>query len=223
MEGGSVTGNTSQFGGGVYVSGNNISGSVTLSGSATIAGNTGEDGVAANLVIAKNSNGNFTHINMAAGSIGGRVGVTIQPYNSGDTDLTPAFTTGLNGRSVGGFFSDSAAYIVGLNDDGEACFVNPNVLAAADFILPTGTLEIQREAFVGIGAAVVYIPDGCGSIGTAAFRDCPNLRQIRVPAGCAIDEDAFAGDFGLKVFGYRNSPAEAYCSAHLYCNFVPLD
>ena len=223
MEGGSITANTSQYGGGVYVSNSNSGGSVTLSGSATITGNTGTDGAAANLVLAKNSYGSFTHINMAAGSVSGRVGVTIRPYNSGDTDLTPAFTTGLNGRSVGGFVSDSTAYVVGLNDDGEACFINPNVLGIPDFVLPTGTLEIQREAFVGIAATVVYIPNSCGSIGAAAFRDCPNLRQIRIPAGCTIGEDAFAGDFGLRIFGYRNSPAETYCSEHLYCIFVSLD
>ena len=79
--------------------------------------------------------------------------------------------------------------------------------AAPDFLIPAGTLVIQSEAFAGIGAAVVYIPDRCGSIGAAAFRDCPNLRQVRIPAGCAIGTDAFAGDFGLKIFGYRGSPA----------------
>ena len=223
MEGGSINANTAPYGGGVYVSNSNSGGSVTLSGSATITGNTGTDGAAANLVLAKNSYGSFTHINMAAGSVGGRVGVTIRPYNSSDTDLTPAFTTGLNGRSVGGFVSDSTAYSVGLNDDGEACFINPNVLGIPDFVLPTGTLGIQSEAFVGIAATVVYIPNSCRSIGAAAFRDCPNLRQIQIPAGCTIGEDAFAGDFGLRIFGYRNSPAENYCSEHLYCIFVPLD
>ena len=223
MEGGSITGNTTYYGGGVYVSNNNSNGTVILSGSATITGNTGEDGVAANLVLAKNSYGNFTHINMTAGSIGGRVGVTIQPYSCSDTDLTPAFTTGLNGRSVGGFASDNAAYIVGLNEDGEACLADPNVLAAPDFVIPSGTLEIRSEVFVGIAATVVYIPDNCGSIGAAAFRDCQNLRQIRIPAGCTVGTDAFAGDFGLKIFGYRGSPAEVYCSEHPYCSFVPLD
>ena len=223
MEGGSINANTAPYGGGVYVSNSNSGGSVTLSGSATITGNTGTDGAAANLVLAKNSYGSFTHINMAAGSVSGRVGVTIRPYNSGDTDLTPAFTTGLNGRSVGGFFSDNAAYIVGLSSDGEACFIDPNVLATPDFVIPSGTLGIESEAFAGIGATVVYIPDGCGSIGATAFRDCSNLRQIRIPAGCAIGADAFAGDFGLKVFGYRGSPAETYCREHLYCSFVPLD
>ena len=160
---------------------------------------------------------------MSAGSIAGRVSVTIKPDSSNDTDLTPAFTTGLNGRSVGGFVSDSTAYIVGLSSDGEACFIDQYVLATPDFVIPSGTLEIQSEAFVGISATVVYIPNNCGSIGAAAFRDCPNLRQIRIPAGCTIGTDAFAGDFGLKIFGYRNSPAEAYCSEHLYCSFVPLD
>ena len=79
-------------------------------------------------------------------------------------------------------------------------------------------LFVLAAAFVGIAATVVYIPDSCGSIGAAAFRDCPNLCQVRIPAGCAIGEDAFAGDFGLKIFGYRNSPAETYCSEHLYLN-----
>lgn len=174
-------------------------------------------------LLAKNSYGNFTHVNMASGPIGDRVGVTIQPYSSSDTDLTPAFTTGLNGRSVGGFVSDNASYFVGLNADGEACFIVPSVLSAPDFVIPSGTREIRSEAFAGIAATVVYIPDNCDSIGEAAFRDCPNLRQVLIPADCAVGKDAFAGDYGLKVFGYRGSPAEAYCSEHLYCSFVPLD
>ena len=221
MEGGSVTGNTGSDGG-VSIGRSNASGSVAISGNAYITGNTSEAGAAANLVINQDAYGDITPVTMT-GSFGGRFGVTIRPYGNDDPDLSVPFTAGLNGRSIAGFFSDNAAYIVRLNGDGEAHLVDSTILSTPDFCLPTGTLEIQSEAFAGIAAAVVYIPDGCGSIGAGAFRDCPNLRQVRIPAGCTIGENAFAGVYELRIFGYRNSPAETYCNGRPDCVFIPLD
>ena len=74
MYGGSISGNTAKYGGGVYVG----SGSVfTVSGSVTITGNTGNDGSACNVQLAK---GNTTGMTFAIGEGGlaesARIGVT---------------------------------------------------------------------------------------------------------------------------------------------------
>ena len=41
----------------------------------------------------------------------------------------------------------------------------------------------------------MYVPDTCTEIKDNAFKDCGQLRQIRLPKDCVIDDDAnpFAG------------------------------
>ena len=57
-----------------------------------------------------------------------------------------------------------------------------------------GTLKaIEDEAFAHLACEAVIVPEGCASIGNYAFRDCGNLRYIRVPAGAEIASDAFEG------------------------------
>ena len=89
-----------------------------------------------------------------------------------------------------------------------------------DFTLPGDVTAIEESAFQGIAASVVYIPDGCGTIGAYAFKDCPNLTQIRIPAGCAIGENAFDGCERVWIFGTAGSAAEQYCENHDNCVFV---
>jgi hypothetical protein len=69
----------------------------------------------------------------------------------------------------------------------------------------------------------VDVPATCLSLGDRAFRYCPKLTQIRIPAGCALGEDVFDGCGRVYVFGAAGSPAEAYCAdpAHGNCVFVP--
>ena len=83
--------------------------------------------------------------------------------------------------------------------------------------------EIMEEAFEGIAASVVDIPESCVSIGAHAFRNCPNLTQIRIPDGCTLGTDVFDGCAMVFVFGTPSSGAEAYCSTHANCEFVPLE
>ena len=44
--------------------------------------------------------------------------------------------------------------------------------------------------------------------------------QIRIPADCAIGEDAFAGCDQVYIYGATQSPADAYCQSHSNCAFV---
>ena len=90
-----------------------------------------------------------------------------------------------------------------------------------DLILPSDLYAIEANAFEGITAAVVDIPDGCTSIGDYAFRNCGQLTQIRIPASCILGQDVFDGCEKVYVFGTAGSDAERYCSKHDNCEFVP--
>ena len=83
----------------------------------------------------------------------------------------------------------------------------------SDFVLPTDLTEIEEEAFEGIDAGFVYVPDNCEKIGAHAFRDS-NIRQIRIPADCEIGDDILAGCEDVMVFGTAGSEAEQYARDH---------
>ena len=91
---------------------------------------------------------------------------------------------------------------------------------APDFILPRDVTLIEENAFEGIAAGTVYIPDNCVKISTGAFMNCPNLSRIRVPANCEIEEYAFEGCENLYVFSAPESKAKWHCVGHDNCTFV---
>ena len=86
--------------------------------------------------------------------------------------------------------------------------------------MPAQLMRVEDNAFEGLAVESVYIPDGCTSIGTYAFKDCIGLEKIRIPAGCTIGEDAFDGCVKVYVFGAAGSSAETYCRRHTNCVFV---
>ena len=92
-----------------------------------------------------------------------------------------------------------------------------------DFTLPAFLTTVEAEAFEGIAASVVDVPADCTSIGDHAFRNCPNLTQIRIPEHCALGTDMFDGCGTVYVFGAAESSAEAYCQTHDNCVFVPAE
>ena len=94
------------------------------------------------------------------------------------------------------------------------------VFGTPDFVIPAGTLSIGDNAFEGIAATVVEIPEDCANIGAQAFKGCASLTMIRIPAGCAVGTDAFDGCGKVYIFGAAGSPAEAYCENHGNCVFV---
>lgn len=89
-----------------------------------------------------------------------------------------------------------------------------------DFTVPAIVTEIDDEAFEGISASVVTMSDSVTSIGSRAFAECPNLRQIYIPAETTIANDAFEDVSGLTIFGTAGSPAETFAAAHSGITFA---
>ena len=79
---------------------------------------------------------------------------------------------------------------------------------------------IEESAFEGAKMTVVYIPNGCASIGAGAFRNCAGLTRIRIPSTCALGANVFDGCTLVYVYGAADSAAETYCQTHDNCVFV---
>ena len=89
--------------------------------------------------------------------------------------------------------------------------------------LPSAVKEIEEEAFAGISASVVKIPDGLTTIGQKAFANLPNLREIYIPASVTqIEENVFQNSPQVVVYGYPGSKAEEYARQN-DIQFVSLD
>ena len=89
--------------------------------------------------------------------------------------------------------------------------------------MPDSLLTIEANAFEGIAASIVDVPDSCTAIGDYAFQNCENLTQIRIPAGCSLGTGVFDGcTHTIYVFGTAGSEAQAYCNdpTHTNCVFV---
>ena len=93
-----------------------------------------------------------------------------------------------------------------------------------DFILPAGLIEIEEEAFAGINAQRIIIPDGVQRIGKRAFAGCTKLKYIYIPAATTqIASDAFSGvSSNFVIHGKYNSYARTYASQNGY-TFVADD
>ncbi len=90
------------------------------------------------------------------------------------------------------------------------------------FSVPAGTKQIGDEAFYGINASEIYIPNTCAKIESLSFGFCRNLRMIRIPQQCtSIADDAFKGCSNLIIVGKSNSAAEKFAKEHRdYCSFL---
>ncbi len=92
-----------------------------------------------------------------------------------------------------------------------------------DFILPYGLKEIEDEAFCGIFAQSIRLPESLNNIGHRAFASCLNLRQIIIPQSVVdICDDAFEGCNGLTVFGLIGSYAEQFAK-ETNLRFIPIE
>lgn len=82
---------------------------------------------------------------------------------------------------------------------------------SADFLLPAALVTIGEEAFAGIPAARVEIPERVTSIGPRAFADCPKLCEILIPASVeSISDTAFEGSGSVKIYCWANSAAHVF-------------
>lgn len=92
------------------------------------------------------------------------------------------------------------------------CLLLSAACAAAETLtLPSGTKEIQEEAFYGVEAASAVLPNGLKTVGELAFADS-GLTNVNLPASIEyIADNAFAGCAGLTAAATRGSYAYDYC------------
>ena len=122
--------------------------------------------------------------------------------------LVEGHTYGVNVYAARYAWNSASAYMeftVGVPDDPYA----ENVLR-----LPAVLREIEEEAFEGISARTVVIPDGATTIGSRAFANCGNLRYVEIPDSVtSIADDAFAGS-DVTFICNTGSPAYAYAQKY---------
>ncbi len=128
------------------------------------------------------------------------------------------------------------AYLTGARDDSDPRFVTwltdmyyalevgrdikvyagPVEMNEPDFTLPANLGVIEDEAFAGIAAHTVRIPDNVTHIGANVFDGCTELHQVYIPAGAnLIDPDVFAGaPEDLMIFGTPGTRAEEIADAY---------
>lgn len=82
---------------------------------------------------------------------------------------------------------------------------------------------IGKEAFQGVAAKVIWLPEGVKRIEARAFASCPNLKEIYLPASLEFaSQTAFSGVTGLTIYGKAGSYAESFASARGFA-FTPVD
>ena len=122
--------------------------------------------------------------------------------------LVEGHTYGINVYAARYAWNEVGAYrefTVGVPDDPYA----ENVLR-----LPAQLGEIEVEAFEGVFARTVVIPDGTTSIGSRAFANCVNLKYVEIPDSVtSIAGDAFAGS-DVTFICNTGSPAYAYAQEY---------
>lgn len=94
----------------------------------------------------------------------------------------------------------TATITVTARNSGKTAKFTVTVTEAVTLNLPAALTAVSEEAFIGVSASEVVIPEGCTSIGARAFADCANLESVTIPASVTdIAEDAFSGCSGVTV------------------------
>ena len=104
------------------------------------------------------------------------------------------FTYSYDDRTVSLFRSDELSLTNLLFDPEE--YPEANLEGDYDTLyLPKGLKVIAEEAFAGISAELIIVPDECTTIGKRAFYACPNLKYAILPESCTnVDPEAFEGN-----------------------------
>ncbi|MCR4875662.1 MAG: leucine-rich repeat domain-containing protein, partial [Clostridiales bacterium] len=112
--------------------------------------------------------------------------------------------------------------------DMTVCFTDANgVLPLGSYVspakkileLPDSVTSVPEEAFRGIAAQAVILPENCASIGAYAFADSNDLAEVRLPGSLPvseIDEHAFDGCTGLTVIVARTAEQVTWAKEHGY-------
>ena len=85
------------------------------------------------------------------------------------------------------------------NDGSRIQYSKPTLLKTrvnqvfSTLVLPAALRQIETEAFAGIAADIVVLPESCESVAALAFANCPNLQIVYAPAGTAFDAQTFSG------------------------------
>ena len=98
-------------------------------------------------------------------------------------------------------------------------YINATVkMEKPDLVLPASMTTVGAEAFSGIAANVVRIPDKTETIGSKAFSNCQQLWQIEIPESVTtIAADAFSGlKYKLIIYGKAGSTAETFANNNGY-------
>jgi hypothetical protein len=89
----------------------------------------------------------------------------------------------------------------------------PVTVSAADGVmeLPAGTKRIEAEAFKGVSAEVICIPDGTESIGDGAFAGNSGLKALYIPDSVeSLGDGVFRGCNNLRIYVRNDSDAYRY-------------
>ena len=85
--------------------------------------------------------------------------------------------------------------------------------------LPASLVEIEKEAFEGISATVVYVPDNCRHIGERAFMNT-SIYKVHIPGDCELADNVFYGCRLVYLISSEGSFAQHYCESYSNCLFV---
>lgn len=120
----------------------------------------------------------------------------------------------INGRLQAHKAGQATISTVGFSGEGTYCIVN---VSPVDVLrLPDGLEYIDEEAFSGVYANCVIIPEGCMRICSCAFADS-SIEYCFVPKSVEdIASDAFDGCDDVNIYGPSDCYAEEYASAHGY-------
>ena len=103
----------------------------------------------------------------------------------------------------------TATIIVTSQADAKKVQFSITVIKPVILILPDSVSSVEEEAFAGIAASQIILPEGCRSIGPRAFADCTQLTSITIPASVTeIADDAFDGCSGVTIVTSQGSAAD---------------
>lgn len=87
----------------------------------------------------------------------------------------------------------------------------------ADMVLPKQLKQVDQNVFERINITAVDIPEGVTLISSGAFKNCLNLKQVRICGeNTEIDDDAFPSGQAICFICPRGSKAQIYAEKNHY-------